>query len=73
MKQSFHGPSTSEDEASDEVEVVLPRGQANGGKQKTFQAEKSPESGFLQDITSSVRTLRSKGGSQPQVRFVFCY
>lgn len=66
-KQSLYEQSMSEEEASDEIYIVSPKERADGGKQKTFHAEKSlhNENGFFQDTTSSGRTLKSP--SQPKV------
>ncbi|KAF7834027.1 protein MICRORCHIDIA 7-like [Senna tora] len=65
-KHRLYEQSTSEEEASDEVYVVPPKEQANGGKQKTAHAEKSLDvgDGFFHDTTPSGRTLKSTRGSQ---------
>ncbi|XP_054821860.1 LOW QUALITY PROTEIN: protein MICRORCHIDIA 7-like [Prosopis cineraria] len=67
-KQGLYELSISEEENSDEDQVVHPKKLASEEKQKIFQAEKSldKEDSFLQDITSSGRTFKFPRGSKPK-------
>ncbi|KAI4336352.1 hypothetical protein L6164_014889 [Bauhinia variegata] len=64
--RSFHEPSSSAEDDSDEVQVIQPKRQENCSIQKT-SAEKSfrKDTGLFQDATTTRKTLRSRKGALP--------